>query len=264
MAAPPALDDPSPTNELAEAHALSRAQLVYLWLAAVNITALLLANIVGVKLFRFEVPDLGFGGGGGFGIEHTVGMLPFPITFLLTDLLNEYYGRRATRRVAYIAFTMAVLAWGLLWIARKFPILEGIPGTATDEAFENIFGAASLMYLASISAFLVGSLLDISIFGLFKRLTGGRFVWLRATGSTVISQVFDSLLVTFLFFQVFPLLLGESAAGFVWTLKMAATGYVLKFVIAVLLTPMIYLGRWMLRDIVGLRPLPVDVNRLPA
>lgn len=240
-----------------EAHALSRAQLVYLWLAAVNVTALLLANIVGVKLFRFETPL-------GFGIEHTVGMLPFPITFLLTDLLNEYYGRRATRRVAYIAFTMAALAWALLWIARKFPILEGIPGTATQESFEIIFGASSLMYLASIAAFLVGSLMDISLFGLFKRLTGGRFIWLRATGSTVISQLFDSLIVTFLFFMIFPMLLGKEFATFDVTLKIALTGYILKFVIAVVLTPLIYLGRWILREIVGLQPLPTDVNKLPA
>lgn len=240
-----------------EPHALSRAQLIYLWLAAVNVTALLLANIVGVKLFRFNA-DFGFGP---FGIEHTVGMLPFPITFLLTDLLNEYYGRRATRRVAYIAFAMAALAWALLWIARRFPTLEGIPGTATEESFEIIFGASSLMYLASIAAFLVGSLLDISIFGLFKRATGGRFVWLRATGSTVISQLFDSLIITFLFFQFFPLLLGGEAPTIGWTLKTALTGYVLKFVIAVVLTPLIYAGRALLRDVAGLRPLPADAGR---
>ena len=253
------MSDPqsNPAHAIHEAHALSRAQLVYLWLAAVNITALLLANIVGVKLFRFDTPF-------GFGIEHTVGMLPFPITFLLTDLLNEYYGRRATRRVALIAFTMAALAWALLWIARKFPILEGIPGTATQESFEIIFGASSLMYLASISAFLVGSLLDISLFGLFKRLTGGRYVWLRATGSTVISQLFDSLIVTFLFFMIFPIMLGNEPADLGFTTRTAFTGYILKFVIAVVLTPLIYLGRWFLREIVGLQPLPTDVSKLPG
>ena len=252
--------EPAGAAGLVEPHAPSRPQLVYLWLAAVNVTALLLANIVGVKLFVFRNVDLGFGA---FNIEHTMGMLPFPITFLLTDLLNEYYGRRATRRVAYIAFTMAGLAWGLLWISRQFPTLEGIPGTATEEAYELIFGASSLMYLASIAAFLVGSLLDISLFGLFKRLTGGRFVWLRATGSTVISQLFDSLIVTFLFFYIFPRLLGQESATFEFTLKTAFTGYILKFFIAVVLTPFIYAGRALLRDVVGLQPLPTDVNRLP-
>ncbi len=248
------------TQPLQEPHALTRGQLVYLWLAAVNVTALLMANVIGVKLFRFDA-NLGFGS---FAIEHTAGMLAFPVTFLLTDLLNEYYGRRATRRVAYIAFAMAALAWGVLWIARRIPILEGIPGTATQDSFELIFGASALMYLASITAFLVGSLMDISLFGLFKRLTGGRYVWLRATGSTVVSQLFDSLIVTFLFFYVFPKLVGQESATFSFTLKTALTGYVLKFVIAVVLTPLIYAGRALLRDVVGLRPLPLDVNKLPA
>jgi len=226
---------------------------VYVWLTALNVTALLLANIVGVKLFRFEIPV----GESVLPIEHTIGMLPFPITFLLTDLLNEYYGRKATRRAAYIAFSMAAVAWGLLYVARQFPILEGVPGTATQGAFENIFGAASVMYLASICAFMVGSLIDISVFGAFKRLTGGRMVWLRATGSTVVSQLFDSLIVTFLFFEVFPRMMGQDAAGAAWTLRTALTGYVLKFVIALLLTPAVYLGRWMVRRFFGMQPLAV-------
>ncbi|MEY4673101.1 MAG: hypothetical protein RL148_885 [Planctomycetota bacterium] len=237
-----------------EAHAFTREQRVYFWLASVNVTALLLANIVGVKLFRFEL-DMG-----SFvvPVEHTVGMLPFPITFLLTDLVNEYYGRRAARRIAYVAFTMAALAWLLLWAARAMPILEGIPGTATQAAFENVFGAASLMYLASIAAFLVGNLIDIFLFGWFKRATGGRMVWLRATGSTVVSQLFDSLLVTMLFFQVLQRAVGQECPDLGWTLRTAFTGYVLKFAIALALTPAVYLGRWLLRAAFGLAPLPAD------
>ena len=164
--------------------------------------------------------------------------------------------------MAYIAFALAALAWGLLWISRQFPTREGIPGTATGESFELIFGASALMYLASIVAFLVGSLLDIAIFGFFKRLTGGRFVWLRATGSTVVSQLFDSLIITFLFFQVLQRATGGAAPEMAWTLKTALTGYILKFVIAVVLTPLIYAGRALLRDVFGLRPLPTDMNRL--
>ena len=227
---------------------------LYIWLGAVFTTCLLLANILGVKLFSFGPIDLGLFRP--FKVEHTVGMLPFPITFLLTDLINEYYGKRAARRMTYVAFTMAALAWFLIDLARRFPMLEGIPGTASRDAFENIFGAASLMYIASIIAFLCGSLLDISIFGLFKRLTGDRYVWLRATGSTVISQVFDSFIVTFVFFQGLPILLGKQPAGFDFVLATAATGYVLKFFIAILLTPFIYLGRWFIRTRFHMLPAP--------
>lgn len=222
-------------------------------MAGLFVTAIVMANVLGVKLFRVDTGLLP-GENGTFKVEHTVGMLVFPITFLLTDLLNEYYGPKAARRVTYIGFAMAALAFVLIAAARAMPILEGIPGTATGEAFENIFGSASLMYIASLVAFLIGSLLDIAIFGVFRRLTGGRMVWLRATGSTVVSQLFDSLLVTFLFFWVFPVALGQEHAGVGFVLKTAATGYALKFVLAVGLTPVIYAGRWVFERVLGLRP----------
>lgn len=233
--------------------ALRREHLLYLWLSALYTTALIIANVTGVKLFRFELPPAA-----GFGIEHTAGMLAFPVTFLLTDLINEYYGKRATRLAAYIAFSMAAVAFIFVSIARALPIREGIPGTATHEAFETIFGGASLMYIASLAAFLVGALLDIALFGMFKRLTRGRWVWLRATGSTVISQLFDSFIVTFLFFQALQRLTGGDAPDLAFTVRTALTGYILKFVIAVLLTPVVYAGRWAVRRYVGLTPLPPE------
>lgn len=242
-------------------HALSVAQHVYLWLCAVYVTSLVMANVLGVKLFSFATGWQAPGLGHELKIEHTVGMLAFPVTFLLTDLINEYYGNRAARRAAYVAFAMAFLAFLLIAIARTFPTLEGIPGTATAAAFENIFGSATLMYLASLVAFLVGSLLDIAIFAWFKRRTGGRLVWLRATGSTVISQMFDSLLVTWLFFWGFPALLGQQRAPLAFVLATAATGYVLKFVISVVLTPVIYAGRWVLARGFGLVPVRLDAPR---
>lgn len=234
---------------------LSPAQSLYVWLSGLFVTALILANVTGVKLFRFEIPlpwrDEPL------GIEHTAGMLAFPITFVLTDLLNEYYGRRGARRAVYIAFAMGAVAFLLIWAARALPIMEGIPGTATPEAFENVFGAAALMYLASLAAFLIGSLLDILLFAFFKRLTGGRLIWLRATGSTVVSQLFDSVLISIFFFQIAQIMVGQEPATLGQTLRIGLTGYGLKFVIAVALTPLIYLGRWAIRRYAGLTPLPV-------
>jgi len=226
---------------------------VYLWLTAVFVTCLVMANVLGVKLFSFGT---GFTlGDEPFRIEHTVGMLPFPITFLLTDLLNEYFGPKAARRVTYIGFAMALLAFVLISIARRMPTLEGIPGTADSKSFEIVFGSATLMYVASLAAFVLGSLLDIFIFGVFKNLTQGRLIWLRATGSTVISQLFDSFIVTWLFFWMFPMLLGQEHATWGFVLKTAATGYVLKFCIAVGMTPVIYAGRWILSGCFGLVPI---------
>lgn len=260
----PAFDDlPYPFSAIptdpAQPHALSPAQKLYLWLSAVNITALLLANILGVKLFSIKT-GWHWGDGSAFNIEHTVGMLPFPITFLITDLLTEYFGKKAARQTTYVAFAMAIFAFLLISAGRALPIKEGVPGTASQGAFENIFGSASLMYVASLFAFLLGSLIDIYTFTIFKRLTGGKMVWLRATGSTIISQVFDSLLVTWLFFWVFPKLLGNSSETLGFVIGMAFTGYVLKFVIAVLLTPAMYIGRWAISGWFDLRPVPAEIS----
>lgn len=223
---------------------------LYVWLSGLFVTCLLLANILGVKLFSFELPVFGFR----LPVEHTVGMMTFPMTFVLTDLMNEYYGKKATRRVTYLAFAMGLLAFVMVYIARAAPIKTGIPGTASHEAFENIFGAASLMYLASMVAFLIGSLLDIFLFGVFKRMTGGKMVWLRATGSTVVSQLVDSFVITVVFFQVLQTLTGGQAAPMEFVIRTALTGYILKFVISVLLTPVIYLGRWAIRRYAGMVP----------
>lgn len=239
-----------------EPHAYTTPQIVYLWISGVFVTSLLMANVLGVKLFQFDTGVRLFGGDGSLKISHTVGMIPFPLTFLLTDLLNEFYGKRATRRVAYIAFAMAALAFCMITAGRAMPILEGVPGTATREAFETIFGASALMYVASICAFLIGSLLDIFVFGILHRLTRERFIWLRATGSTIVSQIFDSFVVTFLFFWLFPVVLRTEAgpASMTQVLELAATGYVLKFFIAIAVTPLIYLGRWFLIRKLGMRP----------
>lgn len=238
--------DPSPSTVPTPTFDLR--QKVFLVLAAIQITALLVANMIGVKLFSIDIA--------GLPVEHTAGMLPFPITFVLTDLLNEFYGKKAARMIAWIAFGMAIFAFILVSVARLLPILEGIPGTADERSFEVVFGGSSLMTLSSIVAFIFGSLLDIAIFGFFKRLTRGKMVWLRATGSTVVSQLFDSFVITILYFQVAQGLTGAEVASFDFVIRTAFTGYVLKFVIAVALTPAVYAGRAFLRRVVKLEPLP--------
>jgi len=222
---------------------------VYAWMTAIFVACLLVADVVGVKLFRIEVL--------GTNVEHTCGMLTFPITFILTDLLNDYYGKIATRRVTFIAFVMGALVFGVINLSLAMPSLPA-SFNVPQSAFEAVFAKARVMYVASLAAFIVGSMLDIWIFGLLKHVTKGRFLWLRATGSTVISQVFDSLVVSLLAFHFMPSWLGmapESIAPLGGALKIAATGYVLKFVIAIAITPLIYAGHSVLRNL-GMRPLP--------
>jgi len=254
---------PRDTNTPADALAhpgppeISRASQVYLWLTATSVMCLLIADILGVKLFQFHLPvSLPF-----FGttIEHTAGMLTFPITFLITDWLNDYYGKRAARRAVLVSFTMALLAFLVIQAARALPYWTA-PFNVTPQAFEAIFGSASVMYLASITAYLVNNFLDIFLFGVFKRATGGRMIWLRATGSTLISQLVDSLVVTFLAFYIGRKLIAGSGEPMSLheVLKTAMTGYTLKFVLALVATPVLYLGHGLIHRVTGLRPLPSD------
>lgn len=231
-------------------------QLLYVWLTALFCAALIVSNIVGVKLFRV-------GAEGGLAVVHTCGILTFPITFLLTDLLNEYYGRRAARRAVYISLVMAVFVFGVLVAATEMPRLDA-PFNVEESAFDRVLGSSKIMFVASLTAYLVGSLCDIWLFGILKRLTRGRFVWLRANGSTVASQVIDSLIVTYLAFRLGPQLLLSGGEGGTQpmpvgeVLRTAATGYVLKFVLAIGVTPLIYFGRHVMASRLGMTPVPPE------
>jgi hypothetical protein len=235
-------------------------QKVYVWLAALTTASLLVADVVGVKLFRiplgFDVP-VPWSQTPISAVTHTCGMLTFPITFILTDLLNEYYGARAARRAVWIAFAMGGFVFVVLNISLAMPAWD-VPFNVAPGAFEAVFGSAKVMYVASLTAYLIGNVCDIFVFGVIKRFTGGRFIWLRATGSTIISQFVDSFFVTWLAFSVGRRLIEGTGVPmpFGEVLATAATGYSLKFVLAIAATPLVYLGHLVLRRWLGLTPLP--------
>ena len=235
---------------------LPRHALVYTVLACASVMCLLIADIVGIKLFQFQLPFSIFGK---TTIEHTCGMLTFPITFLITDWVNDYYGKKAARRIVLISFAMAMGAFGVMQTARAMPHWD-VPFNVSAGAFDAVFNSASVMYIASLCAYIVGSFADIFLFGLFKRLTKGKHMWVRATGSTIFSQMIDSFVVTWLAFrvsrQLFPQADGPAAMGMGEVLSTAATGYTLKFLIAVGITPLLYLGSGLIARVTGLRPLP--------
>ena len=174
---------------------MDAGQRLYLWLSGTFVTCLLIADITGGKLF-----EIGWFGNG--KIVHSVGNLAFPITFVLTDIVNEFYGKRAARQLTFLGLGMAALAFALIFVARMMPTAGTSPIRA--EAFDAVFGVSNRVYIASLVAFLVGQLIDIAVFGFFKRLTHGGMVWLRATGSTLVSQAIDTLLVTFILFANTP------------------------------------------------------------
>lgn len=224
---------------------MDKAQRLYLWLTAVFVTCLLVADTTGGKLFTFELA--------GIQVRHSVGQLSFPITFLLTDVLNEFYGAKGARRATFVGFGMVVLAFGLYAAGNALPVAAD--SFVPQAAFARVFGLSQQLIVASLSAYLVGQLLDIALFARLKRWSHGRHVWLRATGSTAVSQAVDTLIVTMI------LTAGQRRpGGELWTLAekldLALTGYWLKLAIAVALTPCIYLLRWTIRTKLGVQPLP--------
>jgi len=233
----------------------SRAQLLYIWLTAIFVTCLLLANIVGSKFFSFGTVNIG---GVELHIEHSVGMFAFPITFLLTDLLNEYFGKRGARRVTYIGLFMSLLAFGFLLLATNAPPAPANRTYVPEDQFDRVLSGSSAMILASMVAYLCGQFTDIWAFRFFKRLTGDKLLWLRATGSTVISQAVDSTAIMTVLYLTSTLANGM-APDLAFTLEAAAKGYAIKFFIALLTTPFIYILRGAVERLFGLRPAPMDI-----
>ena len=163
---------------LEDQYALTPQQLVYVVLTCIFVSSLLIADIVGVKLFEIPLPFEIFGHK---SIEHSCGVLIFPITFLLGDVINEYFGPKAATRTVYIGLAMSIFVFLVINLAQALPYLDK-PFNVSKESFDTIFGSAKLIYFASVTAYFIGSLSDIYIFGVIKRYTKGRFLWLRAVG----------------------------------------------------------------------------------
>ena len=208
---------------------MDRKQRVFVWLAAIFVAALVTGDFVGGKFFLF------------FGHNLSAGIIPFPLTFVLTDLVNEFYGTHGARRLTFVGLGAAIFVWLIITLSLHLPTSPDSP--IPDAIFQSAFGTSSRLYVASLTAYLIGQLLDISIFQLLRRATGERLLWLRSTGSTVLSQAIDSISVSFVF------LVGTRSLPFIFS--NAVNNYVGKLVMAVLLTPLIYAGHAAIRRYLG-------------
>jgi len=222
---------------------MDKKQRVYVWLAAIFVAALVTGDFVGGKFFVL------------FGRSFSAGIIPFPLTFVLTDLVNEFYGTHGARRLTFVGLGAAVFVWAIITLSLHLPASPESP--IRGDVFQAAFGTSARLYVASLTAYVIGQMLDIAIFKNLRRVTGHRLLWLRATGSTVVSQIIDSLAVSFVF------LVGTRPMGFI--VGNAANNYVGKLVMAVLLTPLIYLGHHVFRRFIPERDTPaVDGPAAPA
>lgn len=201
----------------------TKKEIVFVILAGIFITNAVVAELIGGKLIQI----------GPFVMS--IGILPWPIVFLTTDLINEYFGEKGVRKLSFITACLIAYAFIVLFMAIIVPAAKGI-SPVNDEQFQAVFGQSMWIIVGSIIAFMVSQLIDVSVFWFFKNKTGDKKIWLRTTGSTVISQIFDSFIVLGIAFWL------PGKIDFDTFISSALTGYVFKLSVAVLLTPLIYVG----------------------
>ena len=207
------------------------AQKLYLYLAALFITSLVVSNLIFQKFFYWYPFDWEILGNSLF--ELSVGILPYPITFLVTDLISEIFGRRAANRVVIAGIFASFFSMGILLIAGVVPALPNSP--IDDVTFTKVFALSPIAVLASMMAYLFAQFIDIRIYHFWKNLTKGKHLWLRNNFSTFASQFIDTFTVVGLLciFGVLP-----------WNafLGLLISGIVFKILVALIDTPLLYMS----------------------
>ncbi len=235
----------------------NKASRLFIILGAFFVTNALVAEFIGVKIFALE-PTLGiktihwslFGIDG--TLNFTTGVLLWPIVFVMTDLLNEYYGKKGVRFLSIMTAILISYAFAMIFLGIKVVPADFWLGMGNakgienmQSAFEAIFGQSMWIIVGSLIAFLIGQLIDAITFSKIKILTGEKALYLRATGSTLISQLIDSFVVLYVAF-VIPKF---------WSLEqffaIGMVNYAYKVIMAILLTPAIYLAHYLIDNYLG-------------
>lgn len=229
---------------------LSKQNKLFLVLGGFFVANAILAEFIGVKIFSveqslgFEKFNISLFGIKDLSFNMSAGVLNWPFVFIMTDIINEYYGQKGVKFLSYLTAILIVFAFLMVGLAialypSDFWTMQVINGEALNmnNAFSGVFGQGMWIIAGSIIAFLIGQLADVSIFHRIKRLTGENKLWLRATGSTVISQFIDSFVVIFIAFYMNP--------QYNWSWQMVAAiglvNYTYKFGVALLMTPILYI-----------------------
>lgn len=236
----------------------SKENRLFFTLGAFFVSNALLAEFIGVKIFSLEktlgIREFNFSF---FGIENlsfnlTAGVLLWPVVFIMTDVINEYFGRKGVRFMSFTAAALITYAYFMIYFSMElnpsnFWVMRETPfGTINmDLAFNTIFGQGLWIIVGSLVAFLIGQLVDVTVFHMVKAKTGSSKIWLRATGSTLVSQLIDSFVVLFVAFYI--------GAG--WELRLVLAiglvNYIYKFTIAVFLTPILYVLHYLIDIYLG-------------
>ncbi|MGY6557911.1 MAG: queuosine precursor transporter [Nitritalea sp.] len=245
----------------AEARYQSKKTNLFILLCGIFLTNAILAEIIGVKIFSGEytlgLQPAGWTIFGDYVLDFnlTAGAVIWPIVFITTDIINEYYGKKGVRKISFItAFFIAYIFFVIVavtnlppapfWLEVNSPDPAGQPFDI-DYAFTVIFRQGLGIIIGSLVAFLLGQLIDVYVFQKLRKFTGSKMIWLRATGSTLVSQFIDSFVVLVIAFYIF--------GNWSWA-QVASVGiinYIYKFGVAVMLTPLLYLGHYLIDRYLG-------------
>jgi len=212
-----------------------KSKKIYLYLAAIFIAALVVCNLIANK---FITIDLGFK-----TFIISAGVLPYPITFLITDILSEIYGKKKTARIVWAGFGASLFVLGVLLLAQQFTAIAGSP--VDDETFNKVFGNSWRVIFASMTAYLCAQLIDVRVYHFWKEKTAGKHLWLRNNFSTVFSQLVDTTLV------VCVLFLGVRSNSEI--LQFILDGWLFKMLCAFIDTPLLYASTSLIRKKLGLK-----------
>src|SRR6267142_2137175 len=231
---------------------------LFILLSGIFLTNAIVAEMIGVKIFSGE-GTLGLAPADlhilGYTMDFnlTAGAVIWPVVFITSDLINEYFGKPGVKRISYLTAGLIAYAFLVIFITMKLPPaswwLEAYGKDADgnyfnmDFAFNRIFGQGQRIIIGSLSAFLLGQLVDVFVFHRMKKITGNKKLWLRATGSTVVSQFVDSFVVLYIAFS--GTLSNEQI------IAIGITNYIYKFSVAILLTPLIYMGHYFIDRYLG-------------
>ena len=236
----------------------SKPAKLFLGITAFFVANALIAECIGGKIFSlekvfgFNPANITLFGQSGLSFTLTCGVLLWPLEFIITDIVNEYYGPKAVRRISYTAVILISYAFVMFYISMSAPpagwwitskTAQGIPDM--QAAYSGIFGQGMWIIAGSLIAFLVSQIVDVYVFHRIKKVTGDKKIWLRATGSTLVSQLIDSFIVLTIAFKI------GNNWSWAQVLAIGCMNYIYKFSMAIILTPVIYLAEKRINKYLG-------------
>jgi len=236
---------------------------LFLFLGGIFITNAVVAELIGVKIFSLE-HSLGLAPAninlfGDFVLDFnlTAGAIIWPVVFITTDIINEYFGKKGVKQITFLTIGMIIYVFLVIavvtslspanfWLDINQTDNNGNPFNI-DFAYNKIFLQGLGIIVGSLIAFMLGQFLDVYIFQKLRKVTGSKMIWLRATGSTLVSQLLDSFVVLFIAFYIF----GNPPWPFKQIIAVGIINYIYKFVVAIVLTPLLYLGHNIIDNYLG-------------